>query len=127
MALGVTVFVTAGTFLAGLTFLLQGEAEHSCICPLDSAGHCECVACDLLEIHGPRRNIQRSQASTVSGCTERERGTLFEVSVDPMVVAAPASRVPAPHSTVESSAADSPLAEPDRPRLERPPRRPTHA
>ena len=118
MALG---FV--GLVLPGLPQLLEEESPHACVCPLDADGACECVACNLLEIHGPRVHRERPLGPALSSCTERPGRTAAQVSFEPALLAEPSPSVIRP-SWVPSAV--SPIGPappvPVLARIERPPR-----
>ncbi|HHH29446.1 MAG TPA: hypothetical protein ENK57_14025 [Polyangiaceae bacterium] len=112
-----------GLVFPALPELSVERAPHSCVCPLDADGHCECVACNLLEIHGPARVLDHAPGPALSGCTERPRRARAFVEFEPTLASWFVVKVLRPSvSVVRAAPLEAAPLGPDPDRLERPPR-----
>ena len=119
--------------LAALAWLLPPVVADShvpppdprrCVCPIGADGHCECVTCNLLGIHGERRAVATSTGPTLSGCTtdSRDAGALGSPELPALCATVVATIAPPTVAIRKPPPAARRREGPVPPRIERPPR-----
>lgn len=129
MTMGLLLLVGLPLLTARVGPVLAGalhEVQHVCACPIDSDGHCQCIPCWQLDVHGERaEGREPSEGSPVPVVTSRCGDPLSSPPLLPADHATP--REPAAHPAappprpVRWVARFRAPAAPDPDRLERPP------